>query len=140
MKQLHDRYKDRDVVFLGIHTAGTDMTLIKRLLKQQAWDLAVGLDTGDDMDSGQTTRSFAIHGYPTVMVIDPNGKIAFNSHDTSKDPKVFLRDMEAMAKSAGVRWPIDKDADDDEIRRRITRLQVFIFGLQIDKALQNPAE
>ncbi|MFC1758562.1 redoxin domain-containing protein [Planctomycetota bacterium] len=34
MKELHDRYKEDDVVFLGIHTAGTDMSLVKRLLKQ----------------------------------------------------------------------------------------------------------
>jgi thiol-disulfide isomerase/thioredoxin len=140
MKELHDRYKDQEVVFLGIHTAGTDMTLVKRLLKQQAWDLAVGLDTGDDIVSGETTRSFAVHGYPTVMIIDRNGKIAFNSDDTPKDPKVFLRDMEAMAKSADVPWPVDKEASEDEIRQRMTRLQVFMFGQQIDKALQKPAE
>ncbi len=41
LKELRSRYKDRDVEFLGVHTAGTEMALVKRLLKQQDWDLMV---------------------------------------------------------------------------------------------------
>ena len=65
MKELHSRYKDRDVVFLGVHTAGTDMALVKRLLKQQDWDLTVGLDTGDDIVTGETVRRFTFKAIPT---------------------------------------------------------------------------
>ena len=139
MKQLHSRYDGRDVVFLGIHTAGTDMTLVKRLLKQQEWDITVGLDAGDEIVTGETVQRYAIQGYPSVIVVDRNGTIAFNSGDVPKDRDVFMREMEAIAKSAGLPWPIDKDASEEQVMERMTRLQVVMFTRAIDEALQTQA-
>jgi thiol-disulfide isomerase/thioredoxin len=136
MKELHSRYRDRDVVFLGIHTAGTDMSLVKRLLKQQDWDLTVGLDAGDDIATGETVRRYAIQGYPSVMIVDRNGKLAFNSGDHPKDREAFMQDMEAVAKSAGLPWPIDKDATEEVTRERMTKLQVALYGSRIQDALK----
>jgi thiol-disulfide isomerase/thioredoxin len=140
MKELHSRYEDRDVVFLGIHTAGTDMTLVKRLLKQQEWDLTVGLDTGDDIVSGDTVQRYAIQGYPSIIIVDRNGMITFNSGDVPTERDVFMREMEAIAKSAGLPWPIDKDATEEEVMERMTRLQVVMFSRMIDDALKTQAD
>jgi len=140
MKELDDRYKDRDVVLLGIHTAGTDMTFVKRFLKQQEWNLTVGLDTGEDKVTGETVRGYAIQGYPSVIIVDRKGTIAFNSGDVPKDREVFMREMEAMAKSAGLPWPIDKDATEEEVLERMTQLQVAMFGRMIDEALKTQAD
>ncbi len=136
MKQLQDRYKDQDVVFVGIHTAGTDMSLVKRLLKQQDWNFTVGLDTGEEIVTGKTVRRYAIHGYPSVIVIDRNGTIAFNSGDFPRDRELFMREMEAMARSAGLPWPIDKDATEEQALERMMQLQVVMFSRAIDKALK----
>jgi thiol-disulfide isomerase/thioredoxin len=140
MKQLHSRYEDRDVVFLGIHTAGTDMTLVKRLLKQQEWGITVGLDAGDAIVTGETVQRYAIQGYPSVIVVDRNGTIAFNSGDFPKDQDLFIREMETIAKSAGLPWPIDKDATKEEVMERMTRLQVVMFSRMIDEALKTQAD
>ena len=140
MKELHDRYKDGDVVFLGIHTAGTDMTLVKRLLKQQEWETIVGLDAGDEIVTGETVQRYAIQGYPSVVVVDRNGTIAFNSGDVPKDRALFMREMETLAKSAGLPWPIDKDASEEEVMERMTRLQVVMFSRAIDEALKTKAD
>jgi len=136
MKELHDRYKDRDVVFLGVHTAGTDMTLVKRLLKQQQWNATVGLDTGDDIVTGATVRAYAVRGFPTVIVIDPNGRITFNSGDVPKDRDAIMRDMQAVAESAGLPWPLDKDATEEQTAERMTRMLVVMFGGKIEQALK----
>jgi thiol-disulfide isomerase/thioredoxin len=140
MKDLHDRYKDKDVVFLGIHTAGTDMTLVKRLMKQNDWDITVGLDAGDEIVTGETVQRYAIQGFPSVIVVDRNGTIAFNSGDVPKDRDIFMREMEAIAKSAGLPWPIDKDATEEEVMDRMTRLQVVMFSRTIDEALKTKAD
>lgn len=140
MKELHDRYQDQDVVFLGIHTAGTDMTLVKRLLKQQEWEITAGVDTGDDIVTGETVKRYAIRGYPSTLVIDRNGVIAFNIGDIPEDHEVFMRQVEELAKAAGLPWPIDKDATEEEVMQRMTRLQVFMLSREIDKALETPAE
>jgi thiol-disulfide isomerase/thioredoxin len=136
LKQLQRRYKDRDVVFLGVHTAGTDVAIVKRLLKQQNWDLVVGVDTGGDIVTGETARRFAIQGYPNVFIVDRNGTIAFNSGDVPKDREALMRNMEAVAQSAGVPWPIDKDTTNEEILKRMTKLQVVMYGRKINEALK----
>ena len=51
-----------------------------------------------------------------------------------------MRDMEAMAKSAGLPWPIDKDATEEQILEWGTQLQVYMFGREIDKALEAQAD
>ena len=140
MKELHDRYRDRDVVFLGIHTAGTDMTLVTRLLKQQEWETVVGLDAGDEIVTGETVQRYAIQGYPSVIVVNRNGTVGFNSGDVPKDRALFMREMETLARSAGLPWPIDKDASEEEVMERMTRLQVVIFSRAIDEALKTQAD
>jgi len=140
MKELHERYQDRDVVFLGIHTAGTDMTLVKRLLKQQEWETVVGVDAGDEIVTGETVQRYAIQGYPTVVVVDRDGMIGFNSGDVPKDRGLFTREMETLAKSAGLPWPIDKDASQEEVMERMVRLQVALFSRAIDDALKTKAD
>lgn len=37
-----------DIVFLGIHTAGTDMSQVQDLLALEKWDLVTGIDEGRD--------------------------------------------------------------------------------------------
>jgi hypothetical protein len=135
IKELHDRYHDRGVVFVGIHTAGTDMSLIERLLKQQEWKTVVGLDTGEDINTGATVQTFGINSYPTVMVIDGDGKISFNSGDLTTDEDKFLREIEQLARSIGLPWPLDKDADEEKMKARMTRLNLALYGRQIDRAL-----
>jgi thiol-disulfide isomerase/thioredoxin len=140
MKELHDRFQDQDVVFLGIHTAGTDMTLVKRLLEQQKWGIIVGLDAGDEIVTGETVQRYAIRGYPSVIVVGRDGIITFNSGDVPNDRDRFMREMETLAKSAGVPWPIDKDATEEELMERMTRLQVVMLSRMIDDALETQAD
>jgi thiol-disulfide isomerase/thioredoxin len=135
MKELQERYEDRGVIFLGIHTAGTDMGLAKRLLKQQQWDLAVGLDTGDDITTGETVQRYAVQGFPSVIIVGRNGNIAYNSGDVP-DRTVFSEEMKAVAHSAGLTWPIDQGATEAEVRERIKKLQVSLYSKRIDEALK----
>ncbi len=136
IKELQNLYKDQDVVFLGIHTAATDMTLVKRLLRQEEWNLTVGLDVGEEIVTGESVRRFAVNGFPTTIVVDRRGTIAFNSGDVPTDREVFMRDMEALARSAGLPWPIDKDATKEQVLERMKQLQVVMLSRRIDQALE----
>ena len=75
-----------------------------------------------------------------MIIVDRNGTIAFNSGDVPKDREAIMRDMEAMAKSAGLPWPIDKDATEEEVLERMTKLQVVMYGRKIDEALKVQAD
>ncbi len=75
-----------------------------------------------------------------MIIVDRNGTITFNSGDVPKDREAFMRNMEAIAQSAGVPWPIDKDASEEEALERMTKLQVVMYGRKIDEALKVQAK
>ena len=134
MKALQERYKDRKVVFLGLHTAGTDMSLVKRVLQHEQRDVAVGLDAGDSIETGETVNRYAITDSPTVVIIDPKGNIAYNDADKPDGMQQHLREMKSLAESAGVPWPVDKNATEAEALERLKKLQVYRYTQQIDRA------
>jgi thiol-disulfide isomerase/thioredoxin/5-hydroxyisourate hydrolase-like protein (transthyretin family) len=138
MKELHEKYKDRGVVFIAIHTAGTDLSLIERLLKQQQWETLAGLDQGDDINSGATVQAFGIRGFPTVIVVGPDGKVAYRSDEFEGDEAAIMKEIEEFAKSIGLPWPLDKDASQEEILERLKRLNVALHSREIDRALASP--
>ena len=140
MKALHKQYQDREVVFLGIHTAGTEMPLVKRLLKNEEWDLTVGLDVGEDVASGSTIRSYAIHGFPTVMIVGRDGRVAFSTDIPEEQRADFMRNFQKLAKEAGVPWPLDKDATQEETLQRMVTVHKLMLSQAIDKALAEQAE
>lgn len=122
---------------MGIHTAGTEATLIKRLMEQHAWNLPVGLDSGDDILTGVTVRDYAIQGYPSTIIIDRQGKIAFNkSTDLPRDREGIMRELAAVAKAANIPWPIAKDASENEVSRTFNQLHLAIYARAIDEALR----
>ncbi len=141
-KQLHEHYKDKDVAFLAIHTAGTDMSLVKRLMKQQEWNVVSGLDKGEDIVDGRTIQAFGVQGFPTIMVIDRQGKVAFNSGLEPADRESAIKEIEKLALSIGLPWPLDKeggkDVEKDVLLERFTKLQFAMFSREIDKALAQP--
>jgi thiol-disulfide isomerase/thioredoxin len=140
MKQLHQRYQDDEVVFFSIHTGGSDMAMVKRMVKQYQWQTMVGLDVRTDIASGETTRRYAIQGYPTLIVIDRAGVVTFNSGDIPADRDAFMREMQERAAAIGLPWPIEKDATDEEVIERMTKLQAETWGRMIDQALKTDAE
>ena len=140
-QELQERYQDREVVFLGIHTAGIDMPQVKQMLKFQNWDTLVGLDAGDEIATGETGQRYGIFGSPTFIVINRKGMVAFNSSAPPQNQALIMKQMETLAESAGIPWPIDKDTSDEaEIMKRVTQLQIIAYSRVIDEALKTPAE
>lgn len=136
MKQLEERFADRDVVLLGIHSAGTDMSLIRRFLEQNNCPLPTGLDAGGDKVHGATVLAYAVNLYPTLMIVDREGKIAFNTEIAPSDRDAHLAEMERVAKAAGFPWPLDKDATPDEVQERLNQLWFAIYSREIERVLK----
>lgn len=136
MKELHERYRDRDVVFLSIHTAGEEMSRVKRMLKDKDWNVLAGLDVEEANGSGETVRRYAIQGFPTLILIDRNGNIAMNSSIVPGDHEEMMRKMETIAKSIGLTWPMDQNADQEELQAWSAKLQVELLSREIEAALK----
>jgi thiol-disulfide isomerase/thioredoxin len=136
VKELHDKFKTQ-VVFIGIHTAGTDISQVRKVLDLKDWHVPVGLDAGPQITKGETVHRFGVRGFPTWVIVDRQGRIAFNSiaDDSIGDEGKVMAKMKALAEEMKLPWPIDKDATDDEVETRLHRMQVYMLSKEIEKAL-----
>jgi len=90
--------------------------------------------------TGATVKAFAVHGFPTVMVIDREGKIAFNNHDLPEDEKEAMKFIEKLVKELGFPWPIDEVGTREEAISRMAKINVALHSREIDRALAAPAK
>lgn len=79
MQQLAEKYEPKGVVFLGIHTADGDLDQMNKLKKSMGWKAPSGLDLGSSTVDGKTSTIYGIRAYPSVVIVDGEGKVAFNS-------------------------------------------------------------
>jgi thiol-disulfide isomerase/thioredoxin len=94
---LHDRYQGRsDVAFLGINWERPAPAAVRR---QRAWDYMVEnrltFPTVIDLDT-KAVEEFKVEGFPTVFVIDRQGKIRYSNRGVSEGIEQIL---EAQIKS-----------------------------------------
>ncbi len=89
LEHLRAKYEPKGVVFLSIHTPREDRAKVQELLDRKKVKLIFGLDgdrggDGDDR-GGVTARRYGVLDYPTLIMIDRAGKIAYRSdHDVEE--------------------------------------------------------
>jgi hypothetical protein len=101
LNRLKERYEPLGVVFLSILTPGDDETAIKRVLLANQSKLVYAIDQGPvgqtDRDRGITADRYGIREFPSVFLIDREGKIAMRDGDPGLGPKVL-----AIMKEVGI--------------------------------------
>jgi len=76
---LHQRFKDRGVVVIGVHSSFTTEG-IEAFLKSKQITFPIAVDTGG------TAERYAIQAWPTYYLVDKSGKIAWGGeHDPPED-------------------------------------------------------
>jgi outer membrane protein assembly factor BamB/beta-lactamase regulating signal transducer with metallopeptidase domain/thiol-disulfide isomerase/thioredoxin len=139
MQALADKYEPQGVVFLSIHTPAGSMEQINKLRKLKSWNAPVALDRGASLSEGQTAQRYGVSGFPTVIIIDRDGKIGFNTSVEPKDRAAFLRSMQAVAKSAKIAFPSDKNGSDAEAEKQMNALVNALLSAEIDASLARRA-
>lgn len=137
MQELADRYEARDVVFLGIHTADGNVEEINKLKKLKEWTSPSAVDRGTTILDGVTCNSYGVSGYPTIVILDPEGKIAYRSDVMPEDVKSreeFMKKMERIAEANGLQMP-DEDTPREEAEAFMTKFQVILLSEQLDRLL-----
>lgn len=134
MRDLAAKYGPREVVFLAIHTAGGDRQQIERLKRLYSWNAPSAIDRGTSEADSACARLYGVRGFPTVMVIDRQGKIAFNSSVDPQGVETFMKDMRELALSLEIPWPIPDD-DQEQAMLYMSRIQAAFYGREIEKAL-----
>lgn len=72
----HQKYKDQGMVLIG-HTDGSSRDL-KNFIQQHK--ITYMITVGDDIG-----RAYGVRSYPTLVVVDPQGKIAWQGHPNALD-------------------------------------------------------
>ena len=123
----------RGVVFLSLHTPGDEENTIRRLLEIKNIPLVFAIDRArgkDDMKSEMADRRsrYGINGYPTTILIDRAGKIAFRNDDPGNKPA-----FEAALKELGLNIDSD-DVTEEQASQVIERF----LDRAIEKILNEP--
>jgi hypothetical protein len=132
LKKLEEKFANR-VIFVGLHTPGTEMSQVKKLLELKEWKALVGMDKGTDAADGETAKQYHVRGYPTVFVIDKQGRIAFTTDASDRDK--FMERIKSLTEELNIPWQIDKDVSEDETIARLLRINELMFTKEIETAL-----
>lgn len=129
LDRLRAKFEPRGVVFLSIHTPGGAMDQIRKLYELKKVALVSAIDEGpeDKIGEGTTARMYGIRGYPTHVVIDRSGKVAFGSNDPANHA-----DWTAVSKKLG----IDESKPVNE--EQMSQMTEAFIGEAIEKVLARP--
>jgi thiol-disulfide isomerase/thioredoxin len=136
IKELQVKYKDQPVVFLSIHTAGTDMKQVKEMLRQTEWEIPTGLDEGAGVDDGTTAKRYGVNGYPNFIVVNRGGRVNFNIG--AFDRETGEKEVERAAAVLSVAWPPKAGTPEEEVTERRLRIFAYLYSEAIDRALAVP--
>ena len=113
LMKLHDKYSERGLVIVGIHddSVGSIKELKEKLkdIREEHWGgrdipFAVALDGGgsteiegtDKTASGATTAAYGIQAWPTMVLIDKEGRVVGRFHPSNQDD---IERLESMLKA-----------------------------------------
>lgn len=136
LKEIQQRFRDRDVVCLGIHTAGTDLIQVHKMMEFKEWDLPTGLDAGEEINSGSTVQRYRVRGFPTTIVVGRDGKVAFNTDTHTGDRDAVMKEVEQIARELDIAWPIPDDMSEEDGIALVNRMLVHRLSKQIEAALR----
>jgi thiol-disulfide isomerase/thioredoxin len=85
VEKLRAKYERLGVVFLSIHTPRESEVCVREVLEQKKVSLVFAIDcdrkADDNNVSGVTAERYGVVGYPTMLIADREGRIAFRSTD-----------------------------------------------------------
>ena len=132
LERLEQKYEPRGVVFLSIHTPGEDIGKIRRFLDLKKSTLVSALDEahdpGDNARNGLTADRYGVRGYPTLVMIDRRGNVAFHSGIGTREG---VAAMKALGKEMGIEESTMTEAD-------FHRLWEAFFSREVEKVLDRP--
>jgi thiol-disulfide isomerase/thioredoxin len=133
LEKLRARFEPLGVVFLTLHTPGEDEKTVRKVLELKKASLLFAFDRDRERDAvfdqnGLTAERYGVRGYPTLVIIDRQGKVAFHSGIGNQEG---VAAMKALGKQMGLEESTMTEAD-------FHRLWEAYFDRQIEKIRNRP--
>lgn len=129
-KQLEEKYSKDEVVFLGIHTAGTEMEDVRAFMKKHEWEHLTGIDQGDSIADSVTFRRYGIPAVNQIVILNAEGAVAYNGGKTTQTAGPV-----EIARQLGVKGP-GEEATEKESRDGWIAIMKHMYGKEIEAALR----
>ncbi len=104
--ELHEKYHDKGLVIIG-HTDGSSQDL-ENFIKQKKipYIISVGPNIGD---------AYGVRGYPTVYIIDPEGKVSWTGHPGEMPETAITEPLKRARVSTSPTPSFDKAASVEKV-------------------------
>jgi hypothetical protein len=87
------------------------------------------------LNDGATRRAFGLRGFPSVVIMDTEWKVAFHSAIEPENRELFMEDIAPVAKTNGIPWPPNEASGDTEINETMNRLMEAMYSRELDRLL-----
>jgi len=101
LTELQHKYKDRNLVIVGISTEKVDKVRPFVEQKGSEMDYAVAVDTGEAVSRGYMD-AFGRNTIPSAFVVDANGKIVWVGHPMDNMDAVIERTLAGASPAQGI--------------------------------------
>jgi thiol-disulfide isomerase/thioredoxin len=153
LKSLQERFKNRPVTFICIHTADKQQddlaAQIEEFATDNGWQFIAAIDAGTMIEDSVTTNAYGIAGFPHRVIIGPDGKILYvdpagDGPSCDETDPLVLAEYEKKASefqkarftAVGEPWPLAKDLRQAEQTAIYDRVDELFIAQQIEKALK----
>lgn len=153
LKEIQQSFQNQPVTFICVHTAERDSAelapRIAEFQKSNDWQYVAAIDAGRMIEDSVTTHDYGIRGFPTTVIIDRTGRIAYVDNDLEdldydEEHPASVAEMEKKVseilqhrfKSVGETWPLAEGLSEDEQLAIFTRVEKLFVCQQIKAALK----
>jgi thiol-disulfide isomerase/thioredoxin len=152
---VQEKFKDKPVVFVSIHTADNDVDetaeRIEKYAVEQGWHYLAAIDAGTMLENSVTSHAYGVDGFPAQVIIGVDGIVKFNSAEppeglegimgkpcdeaTAEDEAKMNTFMKEQFESAGEIWPQPENLDEKTMMEALNRVNAFHMSRRIEAAL-----
>jgi RNA polymerase sigma factor (sigma-70 family) len=136
LEKLRARYEPLGVAFLVLHSPGEDEKNVRAVFEMNQSSLIFAIDhdrkRDEDFDrNGMTAARYGVRSYPTLVMIDRRGQVAY--HSGGVGAKEGVAAMLDLGKEMGIEVDRSRTTEADS-----RRLWEAFFGREIEKILNRP--
>lgn len=153
LNELQSKFENRPVAFISIHSAEADSPALakksEKFATENDWKFVAAIDSGKMLENSVTTAEYGIKGFPSTVIIGPDGKIVYVDDDTDgptcdeEDPVIFAafeKKFESFWKerfaAVGEEWVSLENLEGDEGQKLYERVQMLYLVKQVERALE----
>ena len=130
LSEIEKKYANQKVTVLGIHVGNIGMAELARAAAAGGANFPQALDVGTDQTAGSTLANYHVQLYPTTVIIDRQGRIAFSTDDE----QTGALSRQAAAK-LGLRFPLPESLSPEEEAITWNRIFATMISAQLDRAV-----